>query len=109
MHLVTSEPFALTQSTKSAGLNSNNSGNSLTNPASTTTTTTTTSSNTRFVGKHAKDQKLSIFIQKRNINEIQGTGQVEEILGLVRISPETYRNVLQKGSSSSSSSSGRKT
>ncbi len=64
----------------------------------TTTTTATHSPTTRFVGKHAKDQKLSIFIQKRNINEFQVNGEVEEILGLVRIAPEAYRSIRQKGS-----------
>lgn len=59
---------------------------------------TTTENKTRFVGKHSKDQKLSIFIQKRNINEHQASGEVEEILGLVRISPEAYQSITQNGS-----------
>lgn len=54
---------------------------------------------TRFVGKHSKDQKLSVFIQKRNINECQQSGQVEEIMGLVRVSPDAYSSILQKESS----------
>lgn len=60
--------------------------------------TTNAPSKTRFVGKHSKDQKLSIFIQKRNINECLRSGRVEEIMGLVRVSPEAYSSILQKES-----------
>lgn len=69
------------------------------NQLTTATVTTNNPPKTRFVGKHSKDQKLSVFIQKRNINECQQSGQVEEIMGLVRVSPDAYSSILQKESS----------
>jgi len=81
---------------KSAIVNSStNSINGSTNNIATRNSTHNTTHNithntTRFVGKHAKDGRLAIFLQRRNINERQSTqaheSGVDEMLGLVRMS-----------------------
>lgn len=52
---------------------------------------------TRFVGKHAKDGRLAIFLQRRNINELLAAhaedSGVDEILGLVRLSPDVLASL----------------
>lgn len=59
---------------------------------------------TRFVGKHSKDQLLSLYIQKRNIleweSEALGSGipaQVEPITGILRIRPSLAIRLEEKG------------